>query len=96
MGLKGAPSYFQHVMQSEVLHGLMYCICELYKDDVIIFAETEEQMVINLATVLRRLYEYRTTVSPAKCSFGLREIEFVSHTLTMRGYTLLGRSWTRC
>jgi hypothetical protein len=46
MGLKGAPSYFQHVMQSEVLHGLMYLICELYIDDVIIFAETEEQMVV--------------------------------------------------
>ena len=85
MSLKGSPSYFQHVMQSEVLHGLMYSICELYKDDVLIFAETEEQMVINLATVLRRLYEYRITVSPAKCSFGLREIEFVSHTLNHEG-----------
>ena len=39
MGLKGAPSYFQHVIQSEVLHGLMYLICELYIDDVIIFEE---------------------------------------------------------
>ena len=85
MSLKGAPSYFQHVMQSEVLHGLMYLICELYIDDVIIFAETEEQMVINLETVLRRLNEYRITVSPEKCSFGLEEIEFVGHTLNHEG-----------
>jgi hypothetical protein len=85
MGLKGAPSYFQHVMQSEVLHGLMYLICELYIDDVIIFAETEEQMVINLKTVLHRLHEYRITVSPEKCSFGLEEIEFVGHTLNHEG-----------
>jgi hypothetical protein len=34
MGLKGAPSYFQHVMQSEVLHGLQYDICEIYIDDM--------------------------------------------------------------
>jgi hypothetical protein len=63
----------------------MYSICELYIDDVIIFAETEEQMIINLATVLKRLHKYRITVSPEKCSFGLREIEFVGHTLNQEG-----------
>ena len=45
MGLKGAPSYFQHVMQSEVLQGLQYDICEIYIDDIIIFADSEEDLV---------------------------------------------------
>jgi hypothetical protein len=85
MGLKGAPSYFQRVMQSEVLQELMYTVCELYIDDVIIFAETEEEMVINLQKVLTRLHEFRITVSPEKCSFGLQEIEFVGHTLNAEG-----------
>jgi hypothetical protein len=85
MGLKGAPSYFQHVLQSEVLHGLIYNICELYIDDVIIFADTAEEMVNNLKLILQRLHEYRVTVSPEKCSFGLEEIEFVGHTLNEEG-----------
>jgi hypothetical protein len=85
MGLKGAPSYFQHVLQSEVLHGLIYNICELYIDDVIIFADTAKEMVTNLQLILRRLHEYGITVSPEKCSFGLEEIEFVGHTLNAEG-----------
>jgi hypothetical protein len=85
MGLKGAPSYFQHILQSEVLGGLMYEICELYIDDVIIFADTEEEMVVNLRKVLERLHSKGITVSPDKCSFGLEEIEFVGHILNKEG-----------
>jgi hypothetical protein len=85
MGLKGAPSYFQHVMQSEVLHGLQYEICEIYIDDIIIFADTEEEMSVNLRKVLERLAKHNITVSPEKCSFGLEEIEFVGHTLDKDG-----------
>ena len=77
MGLKGAPSYFQHVMQSEVLHGLQYNICEIYIDDIIIFADNEEELVENLRKVLERLSKHNISVSPEKCSFGLEEIEFV-------------------
>ena len=50
-----------------------------------IFAETEEQMVINLSTVLRRLPKYKNTVSPEKSNFGLTDIEFVCHTLNHKG-----------
>ena len=85
MGLKGAPSYFKHVMQTEVLDGLMYKVCELYIDDVIIFASTAEEMVENLRKVLKRLSDFNITVSSDKCSFGLEEIEFVGHTLDASG-----------
>ena len=37
MGLKGAPSYFQGVLASIVLVGLLYFICELYIDDIIVY-----------------------------------------------------------
>ena len=85
MGLKGAPSYFQHILQSEVLQGFIYNICELYIDDVIIFASSEKDMVHNLKLVLERLHSFGITVSPEKCGFGLEEIEFVGHTLDRRG-----------
>ena len=63
----------------------MYEVCELYIDDIIIFADTEEEMVENLRRVLERLHQFRITVSPDKCSFGLHEIEFVGHTLNAEG-----------
>jgi molybdopterin-biosynthesis enzyme MoeA-like protein len=87
MGLKGAPSYFQHVMQSEVLQGLQYDICEIYIDDIIIFADSEEDLVKNLRKVLERLTKYNITVSPEKCSFGMSEVEFVGHVIDDHGIT---------
>ena len=43
MGLKGAPSYFQQAMATVVLAGLMYVICELYLDDIIVHGKTEDE-----------------------------------------------------
>ena len=40
MGLKGAGPYFQRSMASKVLAGLIYRICELYIDDVLIHGTT--------------------------------------------------------
>ena len=64
MGLKRAPSYFQNVMQSEVLHGIQYDICEIYIDDIIIFADSEEELAENLRKVLERLSKHNISVSP--------------------------------
>jgi hypothetical protein len=36
MGLKGAPSYFQQVMATIVLAGILYYLCEIYIDDVVV------------------------------------------------------------
>ena len=85
MGLKGAPSYFQRVMQSEVLQGLMYEICELYIDDIIIFADSEDEMARRLDIILQRLQEHTLTVNPEKCAFGLESVEFVGHTVDKDG-----------
>ena len=48
MGLKGAPSHFQQQMATKVLANLIYRICELYLDDIIVYGNTEEELVKNL------------------------------------------------
>ena len=84
-GLKGAPSYFQHTMSQEVLKGLLGQICEVYLDDIIIFAETEEELLARLETVFERLKRKGITANPAKCHFGLSQIEYVGHLINHLG-----------
>ena len=85
MGITAAPSHFQRVIANEVLRGLVSFICMVYIDDVIVFGETEEAYLQNLETVLARFEEFGITVNPDKCSFGLKEVEYVGHTLSSRG-----------
>jgi hypothetical protein len=47
-GPKRAPSYFQEMMSSIVLAGLIYFICEVYLDDVIVFADNTNDFIDRL------------------------------------------------
>lgn len=85
MGLKGAPSYFQQMMVTIVLVGLVYFICEVYMDDVIIHAKTPSEFIDRLRHVFDRFRKYRLTANPEKCRFGLAEIEYVGHLLDKDG-----------
>jgi len=85
MGLKSAGSYFQHVMSSQVLGGLIYTMLELYIDDCIIFAATEDELVYRVDTFLRRVIKLNITVNPDKTRMGLEQIEYVGHVLDAYG-----------
>lgn len=85
MGAKGSPSYFQYAISTFVLAGLLYYFCELYIDDILIHAKTQEQMLDNLTKVFQRLKERRISLNPDKCIFGAEEIEFVGHTINAEG-----------
>ena len=61
MGLKGAPSYFQQNLQAAVLRDLMYRSTELYLDDCIVHAKTEELFVSNF---VRYSHDSISMVSP--------------------------------
>lgn len=49
------PESIQRTMVFEVLHDLIYQICEVYLDDIIIYASTEQEFLERLNTVLARL-----------------------------------------
>jgi hypothetical protein len=77
-GLKGAPAYFQHMMATIVLAGLLYIILEVYLDDILIYATSEAAFLDNLRAVFERLRKHHLTVNPDKCKFGLSKVEYVS------------------
>jgi hypothetical protein len=85
MGLKGAGSHFQQQMSSRVLKGLIYHICELYLDDIIVYGRTEEEFLKNLRQVFERLRKHRILLSPEKCRIGLSKVEYVGHMIDETG-----------
>ena len=85
MGLKGAPSWFQQQLETKVLGGLIHTICELYIDDLIIYADTYEEYLANLEAVLLRFKQHNITVSPKKCQFLMNEIEYVGYVINTEG-----------
>jgi hypothetical protein len=85
MGLKGSGPYFQRSMASVVLAGLVYIICEIYIDDVLIHGRSEEDFLVNLRKVLDRLRTFKVAANPKKTKLGLSEVEYVGHVVSSEG-----------
>lgn len=86
-GLKGAPSYFQSHMANAVLGAVLHNGCEVYLDDIIVFAQSEEELLQNLRRVLQCLRSKGLTANPEKCRIGMQEIEYVGHVINKDGMT---------
>lgn len=80
MGLKGSPQYFQKVM-SEVLHDYRD-ICEVYIDDILVHATSDQELITRTEKILRRLKEKEISVNPRKTYIGLKKLEYLGLTLT--------------
>jgi hypothetical protein len=87
MGPTDSASYFQRVICSIVLVGLLYSFVEAYIDDVLIHAPTEELFLERLEIVFERFRKHKITLNPEKCFLGLEEVEFVGHIISQRGIT---------
>jgi hypothetical protein len=74
MGLKGSPAYFQQIMATEVLNGLVMNICEVYLDDVIVYARTEEELLSRVRQVLERFREKGLTLNHEKCTMFVPQV----------------------
>lgn len=75
-GLRNAPAYFQRMIAT-VLEGLIGDICHAYIDDIIIAAEDEATLLVNIKKVLQRLQDKGLRVKISKCQFGLRKVDYL-------------------
>ena len=80
MGLKGAPQYFQKIV-SDMLADLRQ-ICEVYIDDILVHASSEEELITNTEKVLKKLAECKLTANPRKTFIGLKQLDYLGLTLT--------------
>ena len=72
-------------MQNKVLNGLVYEICEIYIDDVLIHGKSEAEFLRNVRRVFERLRAKNVAVNPKKTKLGLPEVEYVGHLVSATG-----------
>ena len=84
-GLKNCPPAFQRFM-SQTLGDYKGSICDAYLDDVLCYAKTFEEHVVNLKKVLQRLREKGIKLRPDKCEFAKREVRYLGRLISVDGY----------
>jgi len=83
-GLKGPPATFCLAMNL-VFADLLWLVCIVYLDDIIVFAQTQEELLQRLDMVLTRLARFAFKVKPSKCVFFRKEIQFLGHIVWSSG-----------
>lgn len=86
-GLKNAPAAFQQAMDT-VFAGLLYRVCEVYLDDIIIFGDTEEEFLHHVGLVLDKLQQCKLYAKVTKCLFGYAELPFLGFLVSHKGYRM--------
>jgi hypothetical protein len=81
-GVNCAPEIFQRIME-EILDGIPNVI--IYIDDVLIFAETLEELRDTTAKVLARLSANNLTLNEGKCEYEKESLLFLGHELSSQG-----------
>lgn len=83
-GLCNAPATFERVMET-ALQGLTRKICLVYLDDIIVFGQTFEEELANVAMVFQRLGDAGLKMSPKKCNLFQKRVKFLGHIVSSEG-----------
>ena len=82
--LSTAPSTFQRLMHI-VLKNENWQKCLIYLDDVLIFGQSVDEHIQRLKAVLQRIREAGLKLSPSKCFFLKKEVDYLGHVVTSAG-----------
>ena len=81
-------------MQNKVLNGLVYGICEIYIDDVLIHGKSEAELLRDVRQVFERLRATSIAVYPKQTKLGLPEVEYVGQLVSATGTSFTPREPT--
>nr|XP_055073117.1 uncharacterized protein K02A2.6-like [Misgurnus anguillicaudatus] len=80
-GVSSAPSIFQRIMEN-IMKDLDVVV---YLDDLLVTGRTEQEHLLRLQAVLKRLQENGLRVKKSKCEFGKKQIEYLGFVLDSKG-----------
>ena len=83
-GLSNAPATYQKLME-EAVGDLNHRICEIFLDDVIVFASTYEEHLDRLSQIFAKFREAGMKLSPKKCHFCRSQVRYVGHIVSEAG-----------
>ena len=83
-GLKNAPAYFQRVMDM-ALRGLSWKCCMVFFDDIVVFSQTWQAHLQDLAGVLGKLRAKNITLNFNKCEFARTELVYLGYLIDKQG-----------
>ena len=83
-GLSQAPVYFQ-LLIDKVLTGCS-AFAMGYLDDIIIFSQSEEEHLVHLEKIFRRLQEFGLKMKHEKCAFFKKHIQYLGHLVSEKGF----------
>ena len=84
MGLLNAPACYQDCMNQGLAEHIGVR-CFVYLDDIIIYAESFEELMDNIRLVFGNIRQMGLTLAPAKCLFGVRRLTFLGHVVDADG-----------
>ena len=81
-GLAQAPAYFQELMMG-ILKDFQFAIA--YLDNIIIFSKTPKEHLSHIHMVFEKLKSANLSMKKSKCSFFLKEIQYLGHIVSATG-----------
>ena len=82
-GLKNVGATYQWAMVA-LFHDMMHKEIEVYVDDMISKSKIEEEYLVNLRKLFKRLCKYRLRLNPAKCTFGVKSGKLLGFVVSQK------------
>jgi len=83
-GLKNAGTTYQRAMVA-LFHNMMHKEIEVYVDDMIAKSKTEEEHLVNLRKLFKRLRKYWLRLNPTKCTFMVKSGKLLGFIVSQKG-----------
>ena len=83
-GLKNAGATYQRAMVT-LFHDMIHHEIEVYVDDMIAKSQTEEEHLVNLQKLFKRLRKFKLRHNPNKCTFGVRSGKLLGFIVSEKG-----------